>query len=73
MSVVKGGVVMSSVESYRRCAAQCLALSRKAGDPADRELLVVMAQRWLELAERKDDLHWPDFLRPNEKNRRRDH
>jgi hypothetical protein len=49
---------MGSVNSYRRYAAQCLALSKTAS--ADRELLVTMAQRWLELAERTHELHWPD-------------
>jgi hypothetical protein len=47
-------VTMDSVEAYRQSASRCLALSRKAGDPADRELLVAMAQRWLQLAERAD-------------------
>ena len=45
-------VTMDSVEAYRQSASQCLALSRKQGDPADRELLVSMAQRWLALADR---------------------
>ena len=45
---------MESVEAYRQSAAQCLALSRKAGDAADRDLLVAMAQRWLQLADRAD-------------------
>ena len=43
---------MDNIEAFRQSAAQCLALSRKAGDPADRELLVTMAQRWLQLADR---------------------
>jgi hypothetical protein len=47
---------MESVEAYRQSAAQCLALSRKAGDAADRELLVAMAQRWLQLADRADEI-----------------
>ena len=29
-------VTMDSVEAYRQSASRCLALSRKAGDPADR-------------------------------------
>jgi hypothetical protein len=32
--------------------AQCLHLLQKASDRADHDLLVTMAQRWLELAER---------------------
>jgi hypothetical protein len=52
--------MMGRVESYRRYAAQCLALSKKAIHSADRELLLTMAQRWLELAERTHDFHWPD-------------
>lgn len=65
---------MGSVESYRQCAVQCLALSRKAGDPADRELLVLMAQRWLELADRRHDIREPDETqRQAQDQRRRDH
>jgi hypothetical protein len=51
---------MSRVESFRRYAAQCLVLSKKATSPADRELLVSMAQHWLELADRTQEFHWPD-------------
>jgi hypothetical protein len=50
----------NSVVSYRQSAAQCLTLSRKTGDPADRESLVTMAQRWLELAERTHEFHCPE-------------
>ena len=46
----------NTVVSYRQCAAQCLTLSRKMGDPADRELLVTMAQRWLDLVHRTHDV-----------------
>src|SRR4029077_8017682 len=37
---------MGRVESYRRYAAQCLALSKQATNSNERELLVTMAQRW---------------------------
>jgi hypothetical protein len=55
---------MDSVEAYRQSAAQCLALSRKVGDPADRDLLVTMAQRWLDLADRTD---FTDRTKPGDK------
>jgi hypothetical protein len=51
-------MTMDSVEAYRQSAAQMFDLVPQAGDPADRELLVSMAQRWLELAD-----HWPDQTR----------
>jgi hypothetical protein len=72
VSVDKGGM-MGSVESYRRCAAQCLALSRKVGDPADRELLVTMAQRWLDLAHRRPEIGWREEPRQTGEDQRRDH
>jgi hypothetical protein len=55
LDVLNGRVApLDNIEAYRQSASQCLALSRKAGDPADRELLVAMAQRWLQLAGRAD-------------------
>ena len=65
---------MGRVESYRRYAAQCLALSKQATNSNDRELLVTMAQRWLELAERMHAFHWADEdALQGENQRRRDH
>ena len=51
---------MSNVATYRECAAQCLDLSKKTSNRADHDLLVTMAQRWLELAERARRFEWPD-------------
>lgn len=63
---------MSNVASYRECAAQCLDLSKKTSNRADHDLLVTMAQRWLELAERARHFEWPD-PDADEKRARRDH
>ena len=62
---------MSRVESYRRFAAQCLALSKKATNPDNRELLVTMAQRWLDLADRTHEFHWPDNSQRQPEDQRR--
>ena len=69
-SIGKGGT-MGRVESYRRYAAQCLALSRKATNSDDRELLVTMAQRWLELADRTHDIRRQ--MNRSGQDQRRDH
>ena len=47
-------VTMDTVEAYRQSAAQCLALSARGGDSADRKLPVAIAQRWPQLADRAD-------------------
>jgi hypothetical protein len=39
---------------YRRLAAECLELARRASDPQARASLVIMSQRWLERAERAE-------------------
>lgn len=62
-------VAMAQLEEYRQCASECLSLSRRAVDAEDRELLVAMAAKWLDLAkctatsigrrESLGDLQWP--------------
>ena len=37
-------------EDYRQLASACLALAKRPADPQDRELLLNMASKWLELA-----------------------
>jgi hypothetical protein len=39
---------------YRRCARDCLAMARRATDSKDRTLLISMAAKWHDLAERVD-------------------
>jgi hypothetical protein len=46
---------LHKAEEYRNCAAQCLRLAKTAADIDDRTLLLTMAERWLELAERVED------------------
>jgi hypothetical protein len=45
---------MSPAETYRRYAAECLALAQKASTPEDRAHLLQMAQHWRQLAEKAD-------------------
>ena len=53
-----GGCAMGQVKLYRRSATECLALADYMSDPGDRALLVAMAARWHDLAERtgKDEV-----------------
>ncbi len=43
---------MHRAEEYRRYAAECLRVAHHSDDPNDKSLLLDMAQRWRELAER---------------------
>ena len=43
---------MLKSQQYRECAADCLRLAERSHDPADRTILISMAERWHELAER---------------------
>jgi hypothetical protein len=45
---------MGRVKHYRRSATECLALADCVSNPGDRALLVAMAARWHDLAERAD-------------------
>ena len=45
---------MSPAETYRRYAAECLALAQKASTPEDRAHLLQMAQHWRQLAEKAE-------------------
>src|SRR5262245_44013335 len=45
---------MSPAETYRRYAAECLALAQKVSTPEDRAHLLQMAQHWRQLAEKAD-------------------
>jgi hypothetical protein len=56
---------------YRQYASECLALSKRAADPEDRELLIALAARWLELARRQPGFSVPG--RQSENRGRRDH
>jgi hypothetical protein len=43
--------VATRAEEFKAKAAECLRLSQEFDDPAAKAMLLVMAQRWLELAE----------------------
>ena len=49
---VQPGKCMDRAEEYRRYAAECLRVAHQSNDPNDKSLLLEMAQRWRELAER---------------------
>jgi hypothetical protein len=48
---------MASPDVYRRYAAECLALARRAADADDKARLLQMAQTWLALAEKLESKH----------------
>jgi hypothetical protein len=43
---------MARADEYRRHAAECLRVAQRVSDPNDKALLIQMAQRWRELAEK---------------------
>jgi hypothetical protein len=43
---------MARADEYRRHAAECLRVAQRVSDPNDKALLVQMAERWRELAEK---------------------
>jgi hypothetical protein len=43
---------MHRAEEYRRYAAECLRVAHQSNDSNDKSLLLEMAQRWRELADR---------------------
>jgi hypothetical protein len=45
---------MSWAERYRGYAAECVRLARLSGNPADKALLVEMAENWVRMAERAE-------------------
>jgi hypothetical protein len=50
---------MSRAEDYRRYAAACLRVAQQLGDSNDKAMLVRMAQKWRELAQ-KTEKHGED-------------
>lgn len=52
---------MVRAERYRRYAAECVRLARKADTPAEKDLLLQMAEHWRRLAQRaeKDEAKRP--------------
>jgi hypothetical protein len=45
---------MSWAERYRGYAAECVRLAQLSGNPADKALLVEMAENWVRMAERAE-------------------
>jgi hypothetical protein len=46
---------MRAAERYRHYAAECIRLARKADNPAEKNLLLQMAEHWRRMAERAAD------------------
>lgn len=55
------GTRLSIADEYRRYAAECMALAERVVDSADKSHLVIMAQAFLELAEKRDKLEIPNL------------
>ena len=51
---------MARGKRYRRSASECLALADIVSNPSDRAMLVAMAARWHDLAERANEAGEPD-------------
>jgi hypothetical protein len=45
---------MNRVELYRSYAAECVRLARQATNPADKTLLLEMADKWMRMAQRTE-------------------
>ena len=45
---------MPSADDYRRHATECVRLAQNAQNPADKALLLKMAETWLRLAEQAE-------------------
>ena len=45
---------MTRAEEYRGYAAECLRLSQTSGNPNDKRLMLEMAEKWRELAEKAE-------------------
>jgi hypothetical protein len=45
---------MARAEDYRRYAAECLRVAQQLANPTDKAMLVRMAQKWRELAQKAD-------------------
>ena len=57
----EAGTRLSLADEYRRYAGECMALAERVVDSADKSHLVIMAQAFLELAEKRDKLEIPNL------------
>lgn len=48
--VICVGIMADRSDEFRRAAANCVAVARTTDDPATRVSLLIMAQRWYDLA-----------------------
>jgi hypothetical protein len=46
---------MRAAERYRHYAAECIQLARKADSPAEKDLMLQMAEHWRRMAERDEE------------------
>ena len=45
---------MARADEFRRYAAECLRVAQKTNNPNDKAMMLEMAQKWRELAERSE-------------------
>ena len=43
---------MARADEYRRYAAECIRVAQTTGNPNDKKMMLEMAQKWRELAEK---------------------
>jgi len=43
---------MARADEYRRYAAECVRVAQTSGNPNDKKMMLEMAQKWRELAEK---------------------
>jgi len=46
---------MARADQYRQYATECLRVAQQTNNPSDKAMMLEMAQKWRELAEREDD------------------
>jgi hypothetical protein len=45
---------MARADEYRRYAAECVCVAQTTNNPSDKAMMLEMAQKWRELAERSE-------------------
>ena len=53
---------MARADEYRRYAAECVRVAQTTSNPNDKQLMLEMAQKWRELAEKVERKEQPHAL-----------
>jgi hypothetical protein len=48
------GAGMARADEYRRYAAECIRVAQATSNPNDKQMMLAMAQKWRELAEKAE-------------------